>query len=973
MLYVFADFELDTQRYELRQAAMVQPLEPQGFKVLAYLLEHRDRVVSKSELLERLWPNQYVTEATLTQRLVAVRRALADDGRTQRYIRTVHGRGYRFVAAVVERSEPAPPPPRPSVPLEPQTFPLSSEKRTGIFVGREVEITRLHERFAQALQGERQVVFLSGEAGIGKTMLVDAFVKQVQAKTALWIGRGQCVEQYGAGEAYLPLLEALGRLGRTPGGEQLVAALWHQAPSWLVHLPALLSAEEYGTLPRQSPGLNRERMLRELAEAIEGVTAVQPLLVVLEDLHWSDVSTVDWLTYVARRRDQAKLLIVGTYRPSDVMARNHPLHLAVQELQRQSHALHLPLPYWSGTEVTAYLVQRFGTLPFSRAVVHLLHQRTKGNPFFLVAIVEAMAPQGVLEGTGKDVHAFPGQIPESIRHLIEYQLEALPEEDQALLEAASVAGESFATAAVAAGMGQTVDAVETRCDALARKGQFIHALGLETWPDATVATRYGFLHALYQEVLYERLAPGRRLRLHQLIGLLKARAYGDQERSIAAELAMHFVRSQEIQRSVKYLHMAAQNALQRYAYQEGIGYLTQGLELLQTLPDSSTRQQQELLVQSTLGMAYAATRGYAAPEVERAYTRARELCQNVGETRQMFTVLIGLWNFYFVRGACQMARQLGEQLVALAQQTDEPMLLLRAHAALGEICFHLGNLDQARLHLEQGLTFYHLPQHRSHAVRPPTVACLAYASWILWQQGYPDQAMRRCEEARALAHDLSHPLSLAIALSFTGILYQFRGEAQAAQEWSAAATVLAQEHGFPFWEATAMIVWGWAQVLQGTQAEGMARLHEGLRIFQTTTADIQMPSWLALLAEAYSCTGQVAEGHQTIDTALNILHRTDERYYEPELYRLKGDFYMQQLTPETTHTETCLRQALMLARQRGAKAWELRAAVSLSRLWQRQGKGSAARQLVGEIYDWFTEGWDTPDLQKARAFLERSP
>jgi predicted ATPase len=216
-------------------------------------------------------------------------------------------------------------------------------------------------------------------------------------------------------------------------------------------------------------------------------------------------------------------------------------------------------------------------------------------------------------------------------------------------------------------------------------------------------------------------------------------------------------------------------------------------------------------------------------------------------------------------------------------------------------------------------------------------------------------------------------LSLAIALSFTGILYQFRGEAQAAQEWSAAATVLAQEHGFPFWEATAMIVWGWAQVLQGTQAEGMARLHEGLRIFQTTTADIQMPSWLALLAEAYSCTGQVAEGHHTIDTALNILHRTDERYYEPELYRLKGDFYMQQLTPETTHTETCLRQALMLARQRGAKAWELRAAVSLSRLWQRQGKGSAARQLVGEIYDWFTEGWDTPDLQKARAFLERSP
>lgn len=988
MLYVFDTFELDTQRYELRRAGSVQALEPQGFKVLLYLLEQRDRVVSKSELLERLWPGQYVSEATLTQRLVAIRRALGDDGRSQRYIRTVHGRGYRFVAAVTMREESAPAPPEPAMPPAaawhfapaaepvmppaPAPLPVASGKRTSVFIGRETEITLLQAAFARALQGERQLVLLRGEAGIGKTTLVDTFVEQVQASTALWLGRGQCIEQYGAGEAYLPLLEALGRLGRGLAREPLVAALRQHAPSWLGQLPALAASTEDMALPRSTAGLTRERMLRELTEAIEGLTATRPLLIILEDLHWSDVSTVDWLSYIARRRDPARLFILGTYRPADVLARSHPLHLALQEVQRQGHALDMPLPYWSVAEITSYLVQCFGALPFSAAIVHLLHQRTRGNPFFLVAVVEAMTQQGMLDGGEPDTDALPTEVPESIRHLIEYQLEALSADDQILLETASVGGETFPTAVVADALGETVDAVETRCDTLARKGQFIHALGLETWPDGTVGTCYGFRHALYQEVLYERLAPGRRLRLHHLIGLRKERAYGRQVREIAAELAMHFSRSQETPRSIRYLHLAAQNALQRCAYQEGIDYLTQGLELLQTLPDSPTRQQHELLIQSTLGMAYAATKGYAAPEVERAYTRARELCASVGDTRQLFAVLVGLWNFAFVRGACQTARQLGEQLVALAQQADDPMLQLRAHATLGEICFHLGHLSQARSHLDEGLALYHLPQHRPQALRPPTVACLAYAAWTLWQQGYAEQAMLRCEEARALAHDLAHPLSLAIALSFTGILHQFRGEPQAAQTWSVAATTLSLEYGFPFWEATATIVWGWAQVFQDAQTAGLARLQDGLRIFRTTSSDIQMPSWLALLAEVYSHTGEVAAGLQTIQQALAILQRTEERYYEPELYRLQGELYLQQPRPETVLAEASLQQALTLARQRGARAWELRAALRLGRLWQSQGKHVAARKLVEALYSGFTEGFDTVDLRAARTFLEES-
>lgn len=973
MLYVFADFELDTQRYELRKAARVQPLEPQGFKVLAYLLEHRDRAVSKSELLERLWPNQYVTEATLTQRLVAVRRALEDDGRTQRYIRTVHGRGYRFVAAVVERSESASP--RPAGTLQPPAPPQPARQRQGMLIGRGEEITMLHECFAQALQGERQSVFLSGEAGIGKTTLVDAFVEQVQAKTSLWIGRGQCVEHYGAGEAYLPLLEALGRLGRTPAGEPLVTALRHQAPSWLAHLPALISAEEYAALPHHTPGLTRERMLRELAEAVESVTATQPLLVVLEDLHWSDVSTVEWLTYVARRRDQAKLLIVGTYRPSDAMAHNHPLHLAVQELQRQSHALHVPLPYWSVIEVTAYLVQRFGTLPCSAEVVHLLHQRTKGNPFFLVAIVEAMAPQGALEGTGKDVHAFPGQTPESIRHLIEYQLETLPVEDQALLEAASVAGESFATAAVAAGMGQTVDTVEMRCDTLARKGQFIHPLGLEAWPDATVATRYGFLHALYQEVLYARLAPGRRLRLHQHIGLHKERAYGAHSHDIAAELAVHFMRGQEPQRSVQYLRAAAQNALQRCAYREALSHLYTGLEVIQRLPDTRERVQDEVTIQTLLGQALIATKGAAAPEVEHAYTQARQLCASLGDTPLFFPVLIGLRYYYNNRLMLPQLQEVAEQLRILAQRQNNTAFLPEGHFAIGSVAFWRGNFVEAREHLQQGINFYNPQQHREHASlygQDPGVQCLAYLARTLWFLGYPQQALQCSQQAQALAEELAHPLNFVFALYHTTSLHQQGQDAVATRTHAERLAQLAQTHGFTRWVAASAVHRGWALAALGTGEESIASMRQGMTTVLATGAEVFRPVFLILLADTCRKIGQTTESLRLLEEARQAMEIHDARYIEAEIYRLKGEVLWQQQDTHASQALACLQQALEVARSQHARALELRVALSLGRLWQLQGKGSEARQLVGEISSWFTEGLETPDLQQARAFVRRS-
>src|SRR6266540_873024 len=299
MYYVFGDCTLDTQRYELRRGGVRIPLRRKVFQVLVYLIEQRDRVVTRDEVLAQVWPDQYVGEETLTSCIKVVRRAVGDSGRAQRMIQTVHGHGLRFVADVTVTNAPLAPisVPAPAPPLAP-ACPVP-----GLLVGREAELAALHRWYTTARQGTRQVGFITGEAGVGKTTLVEAFVAQVAAEGAVWIGHGQCIDQYGTGEAYLPVLEALGRLCRGPHGAHFLAWLQRQAPSWLAQMPALLPVADRDAFLRLAGDATQTRMLRELAEALEILTTEQPLLLVLEDLHWSDAATLEWLAYVARRRD----------------------------------------------------------------------------------------------------------------------------------------------------------------------------------------------------------------------------------------------------------------------------------------------------------------------------------------------------------------------------------------------------------------------------------------------------------------------------------------------------------------------------------------------------------------------------------------------------------------------------------------------------------------------------------------------
>jgi predicted ATPase/class 3 adenylate cyclase len=905
-------------------------------------------------------------------------------------------RVYRVQSELSARVEEATPPDYSTAPLLARTVHADTVR----LVGREAVLAQMQHCLEKAMRGERQVFFLTGEPGIGKTTVVDAFLERLGLRQNLWITQGQCVEHYGSGEAYLPVLEALGRLGREREREEVVATLAQYAPTWLAQLPGLVGFHQREGLQHTLFGATQERMLRELTDALEMLATRHPLVIVLEDLHWSDHSTVESLAYLAQRRGPARLLVVGTYRPEDVLASGHPLKGVVQELQARGRCEGLRLELLQKDEISAYVHGRFAKgareVTSLQDLATLLHQRTGGNPLFMVNMVEHLLHEGVIAEADGQWHVLQNIIPtevgvpDSLRQLIEKQFERLTPAEQQVLEAASVAGVEFSSAALAAALTQADAAVEEWCADLAAKGQFLRATGIEEWPDGTIGGRYSFLHALYQQVMYERVPVAQRIRFHQRIGLRKETAYDQQAGEIASELAAHFAAGHDYQRAVRYLGRAGETAIRRHAPQEALRHLTKGLELLHTLPDTIERAQQELTLQRALGAPLIATKGYTAPEVGKAYMRAQELCRQIGDTSQLFPVLYGLSVFHVVRAELPVARALGEQLFSLAESQPDSTLVLEAHQILGLSLFYLGEFAPAWKHLERCIALYDPQQHRALAFlygHDHGVVCLSYAAWVLWVLGHPDQARERSDEALTLAQELSHPFSRAFALNFAALLQQCCGTRQTAREQIETLVALASEEKFAFYSAHGTVLQGWLRVEQEQQETGIAQMCRGLATLQTLEVGLRRPYYLALLAELYGDTGQIEEGLAALAEALETAHTSGERFYEAELYRIKGQLTLQKFqvpsskfqvatpqhstpsTQEETEAEEHFHKALEIARRQQAKSLELRAAMSLARLWRRQGKVTDARQLLAGIYGWFTEGFDTTDLQAAATLL----
>jgi predicted ATPase/DNA-binding winged helix-turn-helix (wHTH) protein len=982
---LFGPFRLDPQRKQLWRGETLLGLRPMAVSVLQVLVEHAGEILTKEQVFRYVWTGTRVSPASLKVCIREIRETLGDDRKNPHYLETVGREGYRFIGTQEQEGEPL--------------ALVDGIDEVEYIVGRQRELEQLEEWFGKARRGARQIVFVTGEPGIGKTTLVDLFLGRIQNTRRIKIGRGQCLEQYGEGEAYLPILEAFGRLCREPGTANFIPLLSQYAPTWLAQMPAVLNNADLTSLQQRTQGATRQRMLREMAEALEAITVEIPLVLVLEDLHWSDPSTLELITYLAQRQERIRLMVIGTYRPADLVS-GHPLKKIKHELQIRQKCQEIPLQLLSEQEVATYIAKRFPDHAVSTGLASAIHHRTEGNALFMVNLVNELANQGLIlekEGNWESQDSIAEfSIPESLRQVIEQKFEHLSVEERQVLEVASVEGGEFTAVAIAAGIGRETLEVEECCAGLVRQGQFIRERETLQWPDGTVTARYGFIHSLYQKVLYDRLTPGKRAQLHLRIGQRLEQAYGERAREVATELALHFEQGRDYRRAIQYLQQAAETANRRCAYHESIGHLTKAITLLEHWPTNTERLQLELMLQISLGVVLMAIKGYAAPEAKKAYDRARELCQQVGDAPQLAPVLRGLAAFYYVRAELPTARELGEQLLRLVKaQKDHAPLLVEAHQALGGTLSSLGDFVVALHHLEEGIRLYEPPNHQVHVMQygqDPGVSCLCRAAHALWVLGYQEQALTKSCEALALAERLAHLHSLAYALSSTVFLHQLRQEAQAVQTQAEVAIQLATEQEFPIWKIMGETLRGWGLAIQGQSREGIMLIRQGISSWRTVGAEIYLPYFQYLLAEAYGKAGTPQKGMEVLDEALALTVRTGERWWEAELYRLKGELLLQSKVqsfksdlrklrlgtknPQSairnlqSEAEAAFQTSLTVACQQQAKSLELRAAMSLSRLWQQQGKEANARQLLLPTYRWFREGFDTVDLKAAKALLE---
>jgi predicted ATPase len=608
--------------------------------------------------------------------------------------------------------------------------------------------------------------------------------------------------------------------------------------------------------------------------------------------------------------------------------------------------------------------------PIPASLAQAIVAKAAGNPFFLEELTWA-----VVEGS--DGYAVLA-IPDTIQAVLAARIDRLPLAEKRLLQAAAVIGTDVPMPLLHAVTGVAEEELAHRLQRL-QGADFLY----ETHLIPTLI--YTFKHVLTRDVAYQLLLTSVRQQYHRQIADVLEKRFSETVASQPALLAYHYTEAGLVEHALPYWHKVGQRALERSAYVKAIAHLTKGLELLKTLPDTPVRDEQEFYLQVALSVPLRVLKGYGALEVETTYRRVQELGQRIGDTPQLFPVLCGLWEFYLLRMELHRARQIGEQLLSLAQGAQDATFLTRAHSSLGVALLSLGELAPARAHLEQEIMLYDPEQGGSHAflyVQDAQVVCLALVAWALWLLGYPDQALKRARQAVAFARELSQPLNIAFALNHGVIVAQLCRDAQLTREWAEALMALSTDQGFPHLLGIGSILRGWVLSEHGAQgvvgqagrAEGSAQIRRGIETFRATGGQAAQPYFLALLAEVYGKAGEITAGLTALAEALAAVQSSGEVWYEAELWRLKEELLLAQdggtivqLVP-TTEAEACFRQALEIARRQQAKSLELRAVMSLSRLWQ-QGKRDAVRELLAEAYGWFTEGFGTTDLRDARALL----
>jgi predicted ATPase len=830
-------------------------------------------------------------------------------------------------------------------------------------VGREEQVEILLRRWAQAKAGEGQVVLISGEPGIGKSRLVQALQERI-AHDSYQPVTLQC-SPFHIHSALHPLIEVIERLAGFEAGDTNEAKL-RKLEAWLeiVDLPLDQVAPLYASLlalptgdryppPDVSPQRQKEMMLNAHVERFSRLPSERPVLFLVEDVHWIDPTSMELLDRQIERVHDISTLLIITYRPEFAapwIGRSYVTSMTLNRLDRRN-----------ATAMTD-VVTGDKVLPIE--VRDQIIQKTDGVPLFIEEMTKS-----VLESAYSSVE--PGnafRVPETLQDSLEARLDRLgPVKDVAQIGAAI--GRTFnhdLLAHVVPVDGQNLT------ESL---GALVHS-GLVTVRGEPPRSTYTFSHALIRDTAYNSLLRSRRAELHGRIVSALEKEFPEIVSSEPQILAHHCSEANLNEQAIDYWLQAGQRAMSRSANVEANEHLRKGLVVLESLPESSQRDRQELMLQTTLGMSLVATEGFGSFDVVHAFRRAHLLCRDIGDTPELIPVLWGTWWFHEVRGELETAGELAKQLYDLAQGEQDQGHLLPAYRAMGQTLFWKADFPAARQNLEQAIAIYVPVRHRTHAFlygQDPGVAARNFVAHCLWISGYPDQALARMQEAVAMEDEFSHPFSHAFALTWASLLARYRRENRPAHEHAETALMLSREQGFSFFHALATILRGAATAEQGEEEDGIAEMRKGIDMYRATGANSETKITLALIAEAHGKIGQFEKGLDLLVEALADSDAREVRCYDAELNRLKGIFLMAQDSTgdKAEEAEACFHDALELARAQNAKSWELRAATSLAHLWQSQGKTSEAHDLLSPVYGWFTEGFDTPDLQDAKALLDK--
>lgn len=901
----FPPFRLDREDGRVWKGETPLALRRKPFAILCYLVEHPKKLVTHEELIAEVWGGAVVSESAMRSHLHELRQVLGEG-----VIETVIGRGYRFVATLRDdREAPAPPPMAPADPL---------------VVGREAELALLRTALERVQGGQRQLCFVTGEPGIGKSTLVRTFVAGLDP-TRISIARGSCFEQHSTPEPYLAIIEALGGLAGSARGKDVLAALVRYAPTFVAQVPHLVNDEQLAEVTRRATFSNQSRQLRELSEALEALSAQDPLVLVLEDLQWSDVATIDLLSSLGQREARAKLLVIATSRHAEIQRPNHPLNHAMRSLVARSGALEIRLPRIAVASVQTFIDKRFAGHAFPRSLTDLVAKITGGTPLYLVSLLDELAGRGMLAPSdGKWLLTVPieevqAHRPGSVKQLIDMQLDRLPPAEQRVLEAASVVGAEFSTRLVAAALEQPVEQVDDVCDALARRSLFLRA---------EADDRYGVTHALVQEVCLERSSPARRQRWHRLVA--QALERDPRASEISHLLAKHFDAGGEAARAIAAYLAAARQAAARYAGADAVTLCARALDLVPELPASRERDLLELEVLNTMCQevnSNSFSAAFVGRDAETVYRRAIEIARSLDDPSRLYAALTRTCNYDMVTARYERAKEVTPELERIEQAHElDPGLLHAGIFARGYLAFFRAELGEA-LALWSRLVPPENEPSPFRANLPGRALALGHLACAHWIVGDADRAIEEATATIDLADRINSPIMQALGHVVRARLRYLRRDPLSIidGEMPQALRAAALDLGLHT-EAAAVALW--AQARRGPLplvaiAPMLERLQQRLTEVATCSTFVAM-----VLIDVLQLSGHVAHARKLTDDIITFATAHSERVYLPELLRMRGG--LRERTDPSAAED--YREAIELARSSGARSLERRAADSLAAL-----------------------------------------